>query len=414
MLGECTFGSVSLRQRILRGAPLQDEEELMAQPPSRFSVRSVWRPAMRLAPALFVLFCSGGLRAADAPAPPAPAVGVRAAEIRGVARSYEFIGRIGAIDTVQLRARVEGFLDKRLFTEGQEVKAGDLLYQIEQGPYQAQVDQAKAKLLSDQAQVVNADLQYRRSAELALHQNAPQSQADKDKATLDSDRAAVMQDQAALELAQINLGYTEIRAPIDGRIGRTAYTQGNLVNASSGVLATIVSQDPIYAIFPVSQRQLEEIRADRHQDDGKTIKIEILVRLITGKEYPHPGVWNFTDVQVNQQTDTLTMRATLPNPERLLVDGEFATVVVKERKEQPRLVVPQAALQLDQAGTFVLVVNPDNKVEMRRVTPGPQDGTDVVITDGLKQGEQVIVDGIQKVRPGQTVTTTTQPAGKGA
>jgi len=372
------------------------------------------RRTMRRAAALVALFCWGVLQAADAQAPPAPAVGVRAAEIRGVARSYEFIGRIGAINTVQLRARVEGFLDKILFTEGQEVKAGDLLYQIEKAPYQAQVDQAKAKLASDQAQVINADLQYRRSFELAQHQNAPQSQADKDKATLDSARAAVMQDQAALDLAAVNLDYTDIRAPVAGRIGRTSYTQGNLVNAASGVLATIVSQDPIYAIFPVSQRQLEEIRADRHQEDGKTIKIEILVRLITGKEYPHPGVWNFTDVQVNQQTDTLLMRATLPNPERLLVDGEFATVVVKERKEQPRLVVPQAALQLDQAGTFVLVVNPDSKVELRRVTPGPPDGSDIVVTDGLKQGEQVIVDGIQKVRPGQAVSVTVLPPGKGA
>jgi len=352
---------------------------------------------------------------AQAQAPPAPAVGVRAAEIRGVARSYEFIGRIGAINTVQLRARVEGFLDKILFAEGQDVKEGDLIYQIEKAPYQAQVDQAKAKLASDEAQVVNADLQYRRSFELAQRQNAPQAQADKDKATLESAHAAVLQDQAVLQLAEVNLGYTDIRAPVDGRIGRTAYTKGNLVNASSGVLATIVSQDPIYAIFPVSQRQLEEIRAERHQESGKTIKIEILVKLTTGKEYPHPGVWNFTDVQVNQQTDTLIMRATLPNPERQLVDGQFATVVVKERNEQPRLVVPQAALQLDQAGTFVLIVNSDNKVETRRVTPGPIDGTDIVITDGLKQGEQVIVDGIQKVRPGQTVSATVQPpAGKGS
>jgi len=361
-----------------------------------------------------MLACWGALRAADAQAPPAPAVGVRAAEIRGVARSYEFIGRIGAINTVQLRARVEGFLDKILFTEGQEVKEGDLLYQIEKATYQAQVDQAKARLASDQAQVVNADLQYRRSFELAQHQNAPQATADKDKATLESSRAAVMQDEAALQLAVVNLDYTDIRAPVDGRIGRTAYTKGNLVNASSGVLATIVSQDPIYAIFPVAQRQLEEIRAERHQESGKTIKIEIRVKLSTGKEYPHPGVWNFTDVQVNQQTDTLTMRATLPNPERQLIDGLFATVVVKERQEQPRLVVPQAALQLDQAGTFVLIVNPDNKVEMRRVTPGPQDGTDIVITDGLKQGEQVIVDGIQKVRVGQAVSVTVLPPGKGA
>src|SRR6266849_3163169 len=305
----------------------------MGKPP----LRRPALPPLRLVLAVVVLASWGALGAAEAQAPPAPAVGVRAAEIRGVARAYEVIGRIGAINTVQLRARVEGFLDKILFTEGQDVKEGDLVYQIEKAPYQAQVDQAKAKLLSDQAQVVNADLQYRRSFELAQRQNAPQAQADKDKATLDSARAAVMQDEAVLQLAEVNLGYTDIGAPVDVRIGRTAYTKGNLVNASSGVLATIVSQDPIYAIFPVSQRQLEEIRAERHQESGKTIKIEILVKLTSGKEYPHPGVWNFTDVQVNQQTDTLIMRATLPNPERQLVDGQFATVVVKERNEQPRL-----------------------------------------------------------------------------
>jgi membrane fusion protein (multidrug efflux system) len=378
------------------------------------SLRRPAIPALRLALVFVVLAAWGGVRAAQAQAPAAPAVGVRAAEIRGVARSYEFIGRIAAINTVQLRARVEGFLDKILFTEGQEVKEGDLLYQIEKAPYQAQVDQAKAKLLSDQAQVVNADLQYRRSFELAQHQNTPQATADKDKATLDSARAAVMQDEAALKLAEVNLDYTDIRAPVDGRIGRTAYTKGNLVNAASGVLATIVSQDPIYAVFPVAQRELEDIRAERHQENGKTIKIEILVKLANGKEYPHPGVWNFTDVQVNQQTDTLIMRATLPNPERQLVDGQFVTVVVKERNDQPRLVVPQAAVQLDQAGSYVLIVNPDNKVEMRRITTGPPDGTDVVVTEGLKTGDPVIVDGIQKVRVGQAVSATVLPSGKGA
>src|SRR5258707_7026045 len=163
-----------------------------------------------------------------------------------------------------------------------------------------------------------------------------------------------------------------------GRIGHAAYTEGNLVNAASGVLDTIVSQDPIYVLFPVSQRQLEEIRAARQQENGSLIKIDILVRLSSGKDYPHPGVWNYTDPQVDQTTDTLTMRATLPNPERQLVDGEFVSVVVKERKEQPRLVAPQAALQVDQAGYYVLVVGADHKVEQRRGTPRPAQGTDHV------------------------------------
>jgi len=213
----------------------------------------------------------------------------------------------------------------------------------------------------------------------------------------------VLQTQAALTQARVNLSYTDIVAPIDGRIGLTVYTRGNLVNPASGVLDTIVSQDPIYVLFPISVRQLQEIRAARKQENGTLIKIEILLRLAGGKDYPHTGVWNFTDPQVDQTTDTLIMRATVPNPERQLVDGQFVTVEIKERKEQPRLVVPQAALQVDQAGYYVLVVGADHKVEQRRVTTGPTQDTDVVIQKGVKEGEKVIVDGVQKVRPGQVV-----------
>ncbi|HXQ42116.1 MAG TPA: efflux RND transporter periplasmic adaptor subunit [Candidatus Udaeobacter sp.] len=355
----------------------------------------------------------GQQQASQQAAPPPPAVGVQLAAIKGVVRSYEFIGRIQAIGIVALRARVEGFLDKVLFREGQDVKAGDLLYQIEKAPYQALVQQAEANVAADQAEAVNAQLQYNRSLQLVKSQFTPQATVDRDKATFDSARAHILQTQAALAQAEINLGYTDIRSPIDGRIGRTAYTQGNLVNAASGVLATIVSQDPIYALFPVSVQQLEDIRQSRHEQSGQPIKIEILVLLANGQEYPHPGVWNYTDVQVNQQTDTLLMRATLPNPERQLTDGEYVTVVVRERKEQPRLVVPQAALQIDQAGSYVLIVDSADKVELRRITLGASEATDVVVASGLKEGERVIVDGVQKVRPDETVKVTVLPASGG-
>ncbi len=326
--------------------------------------------------------------------------------MKGVARSYSFVGRIKAIDTVQLRARVEGFLEKVLFKEGQDVKTGDLLYQIEKTQYQAAADQAKANLAAAQAQELNAELAFNRSLELSKNQTVPQALLDQNRANLESAKANVLQNQASVTIAQENLSYTDIKAPIDGRIGLTTFTQGNLVNAASGVLATIVSQDPIYVQFPVSVRELENIRAARKQENGSLIKIEVLVRLSSGREYPHPGVWNYTDTQVDQQTDTLVMRATLPNPERQLVDGAFVTVEVKERQEQPRLVVPQAALQVDQAGNYVLVVNDDHKVELKRVKTGPPVDTDVVIEDGLRQGEKVIVDGVQKVRPGQVVDAT--------
>jgi membrane fusion protein, multidrug efflux system len=344
-------------------------------------------------------------QAAMAP-PPAPAVGVRLVTMKGVSQSFEFVGRIKATDKVEVRARVEGFLDKVLFREGQDVKAGDLLYQIEKVQFQAALDQAKANVVVAEATLTNAKLEYERSLELSKRNFSPQSDVDQKKAAMDTAAGRVMQLKAALTQAQVNLDYTDIRAPIDGRIGRTAYTVGNLVNPASGVLATIVSQDPIYVLFPVSVRDLEAIREARRKDGGGMAKIDIRVRLPSGQEYPHPGVWNLTDPQVDPQTDTLIMRATIPNPERTLTDGQFVTAIIRERQEAPRLVVPQAALQVDQSGYYVLVVNDQNKVEQRRVQTGPQLGTDVVVTSGVKDGEKIIVDGIQKVRPGQVVQAT--------
>jgi membrane fusion protein (multidrug efflux system) len=351
-------------------------------------------------------------QAAAAP-PPAPAVGVRVATMKGVSQSFEFVGRIKATDKVEIRARVEGFLQKVLFKEGQDVKAGDLLYQIEKVQFQAAVDQAKANIVVAEAELTRAKLEYDRQLDLSKRQFSPQSQVDQNKAALDTAAGRLMQLKAALTQAEVNLDYTDIRAPIDGRIGRTAYTVGNLVNPASGVLATIVSQDPIYVLFPVSVRDLEAIREARRKDGGGMAKIDIRVRLPSGQEYPHPGVWNLTDPQVDPQTDTLIMRATIPNPERTLTDGQFVTAIIRERQEAPRLVVPQAALQVDQSGYYVLVVNDQHKVEQRRVQTGPQLGTDVVVTSGVKEGEKVIVDGIQKVRPGQVVQETILQAAGG-
>ena len=333
--------------------------------------------------------------------------------MKGVSQSFEFVGHIKATDKVDVRARIEGFLEKIAFREGQDLKAGDLLYQIEKVQFQAQVDQAKANLASAEAEATNAQLQYARQYELSRHQFSPQATVDQNKAALDTARAKVLQTQAALTQAQVNLDYTDIRAPIAGRIGRTVYTLGNLVNPASGVLATIVSQDPIYVLFPVSVRDLEIIREARRNEEGGLAKIDIRLRLPNGQEYAHRGVWNLTDPQVDQQTDTLIMRAVMPNPERQLIDGEFVTAIIRERREAPRLVVPQASVQIDQSGRYVLVVDDQNKVEQRRIETGPNQGTDVVVTSGVKDGEKVIVDGIQKVRPGQAVQVTELPTAGG-
>ena len=349
----------------------------------------------------------------QAAAPANPAVGVRAVAMKGVSQSFEFVGHIKATDKVDVRARVEGFIEKVAFHEGQDVKAGDLLYQLEQPPFQAQVNTAKASVAQFEAQHRNAQVTLDRAQYLLKTVAGQQSNVD---TALAAERALAAQIEGAraqLETAEINLGYTEIRSPIDGRIGRTAYTLGNLVNPASGVLATIVSQDPIYVLFPVSVRDLEIIREARRKEEGGLAKIDIRLRLPNGSEYPHRGVWNLTDPQVDQQTDTLIMRATVPNPERQLIDGEFVTAIIRERREAPRLVVPQAAVQIDQSGRYVLVVDDQNKVAQRRIETGPDQGTDVVVTSGIKEGEKVIIDGIQKVRPGQVVQVTELPTAGG-
>lgn len=379
--------------------------------------RLVSKPRWIAAAALVGLLIAGGAgwllfgNAAKPPPaaaaqPPAPAVGVRLAAMKGVSQSFEFVGRVKAIEKVDLRARVEGFLEKVLFREGEDVKAGDLLYQIEKVQFQAAVDQAKANIAVAEAELTRSKLEYERALELSKRQFSPQSQVDQNKAAVDTAAGRLMQLKAALTQAEVNLDYTDIRSPIDGRIGRTAYTVGNLVNPASGVLATIVSQDPIYVLFPVSVRDLETIREARRKQDGGMAKIDIRVRLPSGQEYSQRGVWNLTDPQVDPQTDSLIMRATMPNPDRTLSDGQFVTAIIRERQEEPRLVVPQAALQVDQSGYYVLVVNGQHKVEQRRVQTGPQRGTDVVVVSGVKDGDKVMVDGIQKVRPGQVVQET--------
>ena len=373
-----------------------------------------FRMRLMMAVCLVVPLLAGCDEKKQAAAPPAnPAVGVRPAAMKGVSQSFEFVGHIKATDKVDVRARIEGFLEKVAFHEGQDVKAGDLLYQLEQPPFQAQVNTAKANVAQLEAQHRNAELTLGRAQYLIKTVAGQQSNVD---SALASERALAAQidgARAQLQTAEINLGYTEIRSPISGRIGRTAYTLGNLVNPASGVLATIVSQDPIYVLFPVSVRDLEIIREARRNEEGGLAKIDIRIRLSNGKDYPQRGVWNLTDPQVDQQTDTLIMRAIVPNPERQLVDGQFATAVIRERREAPRLLVPQAALQVDQSGYYVLVVDDQHKVQQRRIQTGPNQDTDVVITSGLREGENVIVDGIQKVRPGQVVQEATLPTAGG-
>jgi membrane fusion protein (multidrug efflux system) len=351
---------------------------------------------------------SCGIAAAQG-APPPPAVSVTPVVSRQVTETVDYIGRITAIEKVDIVARVPGFIEERNFTEGQEVKTGDLLFRIEQDIYKAAVDQARATLAKAKATEVNAKLQLERGKELVRNQNIPQATVDQRAADEAGAQAGVMEAQAALEQAEINLGYTEIRSPIDGRIGLAIFTKGNLVQPSSGRLATIVSQDPVYVIFPVSQRNLLDYYRRRPDDADKSAPVTVRIKLPNGTVYPHPGVANFLDVQVDPTTDTVAVRATVPNPEHLLIPGGVVSVSVERGAPKSALTVPQSAVLLDQTGRYVLVVDADKKVEQRRITTGAEQGRNIVVTEGLKEGEQIIVEGIQKVRPGQVVTATVVP-----
>ncbi len=337
---------------------------------------------------------------------PAPAVSVVPVRTREIVDTASFIGRIVAIDKVDVVARVPGFIEQRFFTEGQLVKTGDLLFRIEQATYQAAVEQQEANLAKARATEANAAMQFERGKELVRGQNIPQSTVDQRAADAGTAKAEVLVAEAALRQARINLDYTEIHSPIDGRIGLANYTLGNLVGPSSGILATIVSQDPIYVIFQATERDILEYKRRLAAQTDASPHVVVHIKLPDGTVYPEPGLSNFLDNQVGNSTDTVAVRAQFPNPQGLLIAGGFATATVERGAPKSELVVPLSAVQVDQAGRYVLVVNGDKKVEQRRVTTGTEQGGEVAVIDGVKQGESVIVEGIQKVRPGQIVAVT--------
>ncbi len=342
----------------------------------------------------------------NAAAPP-PAVGFVVAEMQDVTPSVEFVGRIEAVSSVDLRARVTGFLKEQRFEDGAMVSAGDILFIIEQEPFAAQVQQAEADLAAAKATAENATIALQRAEELLESETVAQATVDDRSAEKRIAEASVLQAEAALEQAKITYSYTEITAPIDGRIGRAAITTGNLVSPETGVLTTIVHQDPVYATFNITERTWLETRREAEKagetmDDGEDLVL-IRLRLSDGTVYEHPGEFNFADVQVNPTTDTIVLRGLVPNPEGLLVDQQFIVVIVETAEPEKQLVIPEAAISVDQRGRFVLIVNDENVVEERFIQTGDSSGGSVPVTSGLEEGDRVIVDGIMKVRTGMEV-----------
>jgi membrane fusion protein (multidrug efflux system) len=347
--------------------------------------------------------------------PPPPQVGVVRVVKKPMRETSEFVGRIQATDRVNLVARVTAFLEEIDFKEGAEVHKGDLLYRLEQPPFEADVAAKAAQVAQYQAQLQNAQI-TRKRAELLLHTPAgQQSTLDDARANELALQAELMQAEANLRLSKINLGYTEIRAPIDGKIGRTNVTVGNVVSPSSGTLATIVSQDPMYVLFPVSLREVLDLR-QRYADQGGLERVVLRLRLPDGRIYGESGHLDFVDNTVSQNTDTLLLRGVVPNPplggekggrqmvSRELTDGEFVTVILEGVQPVEALTVPRAAVLTDMAGDYVYVVGPGNRIEQRRIVLGQTTPADAVVLKGLNEGELIVLEGLQKVRPGQVVT----------
>jgi membrane fusion protein (multidrug efflux system) len=362
---------------------------------------------------LVCLLSIASLAHAQMPAGP-PSVGVVRAQQTAITETSEFIGRIQAIERVALTARVTAFLDQRLFTEGAEVSQGDLLYRLERPPFEAAVQQQEAAVADTSARLANANIQLSRAQSLLGTPAGQRSNVDDAVANQRSLAAQVLSAQAQLRVAQINLDYTEIHAPVAGKISRTSITVGNVVSPSSGPLANIVSQDPMYVLFPVASRSLTELQK-RYADKGGTNAVVVKLRLPDGSLYSHEGKIDYVEPTVSATTDTILLRARIPNPprreatagqpvERPLVDGAFVNVQVEGIEPVMALGIPRKAVLSDQQGDYVYVVGDKNKVEQRRIQLGQSTPTTAVVAGGLKEGEMVVSEGIQRVRPGIEVS----------
>ena len=343
-----------------------------------------------------------------------PAVGVQVAERRPVTETAEFVGRIEATDRVNIRARVTGFLQERLFREGSDVREGEVLYRLERAPFEAQVEQAQANLAGANATLENARVALARARELRQSGTGTQVALDNAQALERTAAANVLAAEAAVRVARINLGYTEITAPIAGQIGRSNLAVGNVVGPDAGTLATIVSQDPMRVAFAVSQRTALDLR-NRFEGRGGPAALLVRIRTADGRPYPEAGRIDFVDNQIDRNTDTVLVRALIANPirhvggeastvaPRELVDGQFVSVSVEGAEPVMAITLPRAAVLQDQQGSFVFVVGEGNVAQRRNVTLGRSTPERAVIEGGLQGGETVVVEGLQRVRPGQPV-----------
>jgi membrane fusion protein, multidrug efflux system len=347
-------------------------------------------------------FRGGAVMAAAPPAPPPMPVPVVAVTKRTIPVFLDYSARTESIREVSLQAKIPGYIKSQPTADGADVKQGDLLYQIDDRDYQAVLDQAKAQSQRDSAALQYARSNFHRGDELAKSGFLAKDGFDQRASTLGQSEAALAMDNAAIHTAEINLGYTEIRAPFAGRLGRNRAPAGTLVGGSGFTLNTLVQLDPLYVTFNPSERDLAEIQKAR---GSRRLVADVF--LPDDPSMTYSGELSFIDNSVDRTTGTITARATVANPKFTLLPGQYVRVRLHVRDEPNALLVPQAALGSSQLGKYVFVVGADNKAEQKIVSLGPVAGEAVSVT-GLTENDQVITGNLQKIGPGSPVAPTLQ------
>jgi membrane fusion protein (multidrug efflux system) len=344
-----------------------------------------------------------GKKAEEQKAPPPPEVGVIVAKSSAVPLTHELVGRLAATRTAEVRARIPGIVQKRLYAEGTDVKEGDKLFLIDPAPLQAALQSKAAALAQARANSTNAAAKAARYRELVSKGVIAKQDYDDALATERTTAAAVQQGNADVEAAKLNLGYATVTAPISGRAGRALVTEGALVGQGEVTPLTTVEQvDPIYVDFSQSVAEVEKLRGA--QASGKVQlsaqeNMEVEIATTDGSPYPQKGSLSFSDLAVDPSTGALSLRATVPNPDHRLLPGMFVKLRLTQGELAKAWEIPAAAVQRDPQGAFALVVGEDTKVKVKRLELGDVHGANWVVTGGLADGDQVIVSGIQKARP---------------
>ena len=356
-----------------------------------------------LAPMLIAGCGDGGGDGADQKNAPLPSVVVEPVTAAEVAGSTEFVGRTEASQRVDVRARVSGTLLERPFEQGSNVKEGAPLFKIDPAEFEATLASAKAQLAKAEAGLLEAERNFARYDELLKRETASVAQYDIAKAKAGQAKADVEAAKAEVQRAELDLSYATILSPIAGRTGLASVDVGNIIGPDSGVLVTVLVLDPLYVYFPVGEQQyLNYMQAVKAGTDEAFIP---RIRLSNDQLYAEPGEVDLVDNKVDPATGTITVRLKFSNPDALLLPGQYVSVILTSETPEKRVVIPQVAIQENQAGPFVLIVNGEGRVESRAVKTGQRVGTGIVVLDGLVEGETLIVEGIQKVHAGAEVET---------